>query len=77
MRRRFAKALVILACALVIIGPWTVRNYLVYDEFILTTAAGGYGLWLGNNPGANGGAHPTEEIKAITTGGAGTRGPTT
>lgn len=65
-KREFLKTVVVLLCAVLVIAPWTIRNYLVYDQFILTTAAGGYGLWLGNNPGAEGGAHPTEEIVAYT-----------
>jgi hypothetical protein len=49
------------------IGVWAWRNYSVYDRFILLTAAGGYDLWVGNNPGADGEPHPTEEIRDYTT----------
>jgi hypothetical protein len=60
--RRFAQALLMLACAALMIAPWTIRNYETYHSFILTTAAGGYDLWLGNTPATGGGAHPTPEM---------------
>ena len=34
--------------------PWWVRNAMVFDAFVPLTSAGGYGLWVGNNPDANG-----------------------
>ncbi len=40
--------------ALAIVLPWTVRNYLVFHEFVLVSANGGYNLWLGNNSSASG-----------------------
>ncbi len=39
---------------ILLIAPWTYRNYKVYDYFILTTGAGGCNLWIGNHHGANG-----------------------
>lgn len=45
------------------LGVWAWRNYSVYDRFVLLTAAGGYDLWVGNNPGADGEPHPTQEIQ--------------
>jgi hypothetical protein len=44
---------------LVFIAPWAWRNTSVYGRFVPLTAAGGYDLWVGNNPEANG-----EEIPA-------------
>lgn len=64
--RRFSYAAVIIAAFLIVIAPWTIRNYITYDRVILTTVAGGYDLWLGNNPGADGGVHPTPEIVAYS-----------
>lgn len=62
--RRYKQAAALLFCSVLVIAPWTLRNYSVYHSFILTTAAGGYDLWMGNNAGADGGAHPTREIVA-------------
>ena len=49
----------VLFIQLIFITPWAWRNYSVYGRFIPITAAGGYDLWVGNNPEANG-----EEIPA-------------
>jgi 4-amino-4-deoxy-L-arabinose transferase-like glycosyltransferase len=42
-----ATALFVLACAAVVL-PWTVRNYLTYNRFLLVDTTGGYNLWLYN-----------------------------
>lgn len=39
-----AAALTLLSCA-----PWTVRNYLVFHEFVPLRSVAGLALWLGNN----------------------------
>jgi 4-amino-4-deoxy-L-arabinose transferase-like glycosyltransferase len=36
-------------------GPWTVRNYLEFREFIPIASLGGVGVWAGNNPLSEGG----------------------
>lgn len=43
------------AVALLLIMPWTVRNYLAFHKFVLVSANSGYNFYLGNNPGATGG----------------------
>jgi hypothetical protein len=43
-----------IAVAAVLIGLWTARNYSVYGRVVLLTAAGGYDLWVGNNPDSAG-----------------------
>lgn len=40
---------------IVIILPWTIRNYIVFDKFIPVSTNGGYNLYVNNNPYANGG----------------------
>ncbi|HUG91125.1 MAG TPA: glycosyltransferase family 39 protein [Planctomycetaceae bacterium] len=39
-----------LAGAAIVIGPWTVRNWIAFGQPIMTTTHGGYTLLLGNNP---------------------------
>ncbi|RXD05293.1 glycosyltransferase [Sphingomonas sp. UV9] len=39
---------------LVILLPWWIRNALIFGAFVPLTSAGGYGLWIGNNPDATG-----------------------
>lgn len=41
-----AALLLVLACAAVIV-PWTVRNYLVYDQLVLVDTNGGVSFWFG------------------------------
>lgn len=33
------------------VAPWTIRNYLVYSEFLLLNSNAGYALFASNNPG--------------------------
>jgi hypothetical protein len=52
---RLLKKLGFLAAVIVVfVGPWTLRNYIVFDRFIAVSANGGYNLFLGNNVGATG-----------------------
>lgn len=37
-----------------ILLPWWIRNALLFGAFVPLTSAGGYGLWIGNNPDATG-----------------------
>ena len=39
-----------LVIILLMILPWTVRNYLVYDQFLLLNSNAGYALYASNNP---------------------------
>ena len=40
----------VMAFAFLIILPWTLRNYLVSDHFVLISSQGGENFWMGNNP---------------------------
>jgi len=42
------RAGVFLATALVVVVPWTVRNYLAFDAFVPVSASGALNLWQGN-----------------------------
>jgi 4-amino-4-deoxy-L-arabinose transferase-like glycosyltransferase len=63
IKRYYFQATIIFVCAITLIGPWVWRNYSIYNRVIITTAAGGYDLWIGNNPLANGELEPSQEIK--------------
>ncbi|XXK21839.1 ArnT family glycosyltransferase [Arenicellales bacterium nBUS_48] len=46
----------ILTIALVtglVVSPWVIRNFLVFDELVINTASSGHILWEGNNPWNN------------------------
>ena len=48
--------------ALLVISPWTIRNYFVMDGFVLTATNGGITFYLANGPGATG------EFRAVPAG---------
>lgn len=50
-----ARLAVAAVAALLVVLPWTVRNYLVSGELVPVSANGGHVLWVGNNPQATGG----------------------
>jgi hypothetical protein len=43
-------ALVALFAALIVLLPWTIRNYLVQGQIIFVSTNGGFTFWIGNNP---------------------------
>jgi hypothetical protein len=49
------RALALVGVATVLIAPWTLRNWLVFERFIPTSASGGVVVHLANQPGATGG----------------------
>ena len=59
--RTILSKLTVLGCGMVlVISPWTVRNYLVLDAFVPVSTNGGWSLYVGNNPKATGGYLPLE-----------------
>lgn len=53
-------ALALLGLAL-LFGPWILRNYIVFREFIPIASLGGVGVWAGNNPLSEGGGMLPDE----------------
>lgn len=47
-RVRLQAALVLLLGFVLVVAPWTVRNYMVYGQFVLVDTNGGVSFWLGN-----------------------------
>jgi hypothetical protein len=48
------RALVLPIGMMIVVGPWTARNYLVFHQFIPVSSNGGITLWVANHPGATG-----------------------
>jgi hypothetical protein len=49
-KRRVRGVASFLVAFLLVLAPWTLRNYARYGEFILVNDAGGYSLWRGTHP---------------------------
>lgn len=60
-RKRFVYLIPFILIPAIFMGFWMFRNYLKYDRFVMSTT-GGYDLWIGNNPRANGEMEPSKEI---------------
>jgi 4-amino-4-deoxy-L-arabinose transferase-like glycosyltransferase len=48
--RRIGAAALIGAGALLVIGPWTVRNLVVHERLVIIASEGGVTFWTGNHP---------------------------
>ena len=60
IRKAIGLACMAMAVSLVIIAPWTVRNYVAMGEPVLTSTNGGINFYIGNGPGATGKFRPIE-----------------
>ena len=49
----------IVAVTVVLVAPWTYRNYQVFGRFVAISANSGANLWMGNNPDSDGTYMPT------------------
>ena len=64
--RPIGQGLLATAVMLACIAPWTVRNYRVFDEFVLISTNGGPNFWMGNNPETTGHYMPLpEDVSAL------------
>jgi 4-amino-4-deoxy-L-arabinose transferase-like glycosyltransferase len=50
LRRRMRWAMLIAAGALIVIAPWTARNYREHGRVVLIASEGGITFWTGNHP---------------------------
>lgn len=50
VRRRWVLAGALAAASLVVVGPWTARNYREYGRLVLVASEGGLTFWTGNHP---------------------------
>ncbi|NMF96738.1 glycosyltransferase family 39 protein [Aromatoleum toluolicum] len=60
--RALSHALLILVAATVAVAPWSLRNHLVFDRFVLVSTNGGENFYRANNPLATGGYTPVGEV---------------
>ncbi len=64
-RRAWKDAVILCIAPIIIVGLWSAYVTHRYNSFILTTTAGGYDLWVGNNLDATGGFEKTPEIQSL------------
>lgn len=57
VNRCIGRALLLTCVAGVVIAPWTIRNYIVMNRFVLISNNMGYNLYNANNPNATGLPH--------------------
>src|SRR3989338_5265777 len=60
---RWRDAALVVLMPLLLVGSWSYAMTQRYDHFILTTTAGWYDLWVGNNPEATGGVEKSPVIQ--------------
>ncbi len=61
-RDGFRYGIVLSLGALLVLTPWVVRNFVVFDRFIPLSSLAGSNLWSGNNPLADGGfVYPNQQ----------------
>jgi len=54
-------SIIMIFVSFLVIFPWTIRNYLLYKQFVLISTNGGYMFWIGLHPGATGDYHFPED----------------
>ena len=59
LRSRWQRGAILLAAAILVTIPWTVRNALRYGMFVPLDTYGGYNFLVGNNPAATGRQEPS------------------
>jgi 4-amino-4-deoxy-L-arabinose transferase-like glycosyltransferase len=60
--KRLKDLIVLIVVTFCVIAPWSVRNYTVFDQFVLLRTGFWYNAWRGNHPGATGTARDLDKI---------------
>jgi len=58
--KAYSRMALLILGMLLVVSPWTLRNYFVLNAFVPISTNGGWSLYIGNNPSASGGHVPAE-----------------
>ncbi|MBU0520474.1 glycosyltransferase family 39 protein [bacterium] len=58
LRQALIHLIIIFVLGELILLPWQIRNYQIFDDFVLSSTNGGKQVWMGNNHHASGGYLP-------------------
>lgn len=61
-KREWGRWIIMIFMLILVFLPWTVRNYMVYEEIMPFGTAGALNFWIGNHSGANGEQEAGKEI---------------
>jgi hypothetical protein len=48
IRKQYKKAILVLAIPVIMISPWTIRNYVVFGKLVPVSTSGGYNFFIGH-----------------------------
>lgn len=71
LRKYLTLLLIVYVSCIVTILPWTVRNYVAFDDFVFISTNSGINLLIGNNPYANGSYMYDDRVNALIEGAQG------
>lgn len=65
-QKHFGRAIISFCIILLLIAPWTYRNYKLYGAFVPISTNGPITLWMGNHPNTNGSyAKLPDDVKSL------------
>jgi 4-amino-4-deoxy-L-arabinose transferase-like glycosyltransferase len=56
----------VIVMALLILLPWSLRNYAIFGQFVFVSTSAGFSSWVGNNPFTTGSAHDVDSARLDT-----------
>lgn len=57
LKKLLTIGLVVIISTIVVVIPWSIRNYNIHQEFVFFAANGGFNFWTGNNSFTTGSGH--------------------
>ena len=57
LKKLLTIGLVVMISTIVVVIPWSVRNYSIHQQFVFMSANSGFNFWTGNNPFTTGSGH--------------------